>query len=191
MKLPFTENRLSTKDCEIILRHEPFRHNKKHMIIIAIGIACLCGFGSLEVAQNIPIAIFTTIGVFVGCVIVMPWVFLWTTGQLWVSTDLIANITYVMGHLRWPPTWPSFLTESPIRIAWSEVTNVALRPVPWIFALENIQLELTLRSGKIYDLRVPSLTDSEYNGLIDVLRTIALRRGFHFSIEPALHTPIW
>jgi hypothetical protein len=188
--LPFDKNRLSPEDYEIILLHRRYDPAWRYVIPVMLIVSLICGWGGYETSKSLVYAVATVFTVFVVGLPLFRWLFLLNTGQVATPTDLVANITYVMGHQQWPPIWPNSLTESPVRIAWAEVTQASLRLKPWVFAIDNVQLELTGHNGKTRALRVPRVTDAEYSALVETLAGIAKRQGFTFGEEPAIGPPL-
>lgn len=190
MALPFTHNSISSENCEIILLHKRYDPPMMLVVIIMAGVATICGIGALETTRELYVAALVVLGVFVAGVPLFRFLFFLKTEQLATPTTLLANVTYIMGYVQWPPTWPNSIIESPKRFSWAEVRHASLGLKPWVFAVDNVQLGLHLRSGKVTFLRVPRISDQEYSSLVEALSNIAKRRGFGFSTEPSLHSPL-
>jgi len=153
------------------------------------GVAALCGIGALQ-SLSIYWAGLIVLAVLTLGIPVFRVLFFLKTGQLATPTVLLANVTYIMGYVQWPPTWPNSFVETPKRLSWAEVHHASLDLKPWIFATDNVQLTITLNGGKTLVFRVPRITDEEYGKLVETLGAIGRLRGFSFSTEMSPHAPL-
>jgi hypothetical protein len=186
MTFPFQEHRFSPQEYEFVLATRRFRPKRQHVLIVAAAV----GFLTIMATGAAQLNDWSRILLAAGAMGAVPLVYYWRTGQLGVQNYMLGNITSIMGHVNWPPIWQNVLAEKPVTFDWMEIEDITLRPKPWIFAPNNLSLELNFRDGRQRILRVPNLKPDEAEAFVQVLRLIALRRGFRFKEAPPLHTPL-
>ncbi|AVF02798.1 MULTISPECIES: hypothetical protein [Devosia] len=190
MTIPYKSHRFSVEDCEFILATRKFYPQIKHVVVVAAVLGILTFAGGWEAGLEAWLSAAVALGVALGSMGAIPLLFHWNTGQLAVENYLLGNITSVMGHVNWPPIWQNVLAERAVTFDWADISQAVLRPAPWAFALDNLNLELNFRDGRQRILRVPKLAPVEVEELVRILELIALRRGFRFEQGPPLHPPL-
>ncbi len=190
MTIPYRNHRFSSDDYEFVLATRKFYPKVRHIVIVATALGILTFAGGWEAGLELWVNAAVAFGVILVALFVVPLFFLLRTGQLAAENYLVGNITSVMGYVNWPPVWHNVLTEQAITFDWAEIRQAILRPAPWVFALDNLNLELNLRDGRQRVLRVPRLAPNEVESLVQILELIALRRGFQFEQAPPLNPPL-
>lgn len=186
---PLPLNERNKDPAEIHLRHKTHPPSRAAITAAILMVAVLTLLGAIEATQSVPAAIAISVAVFVLGLWSFPALYYWKTNQLGVPTELVADGTKVTGYVQWPPIWPNSFFELPKTFSWQEVRAVGIRPVPYVYALSNIQLELTLKNGRSRTLRLPHITDAQYIDFANELRRIADNVGFSFAVEPPLGPP--
>lgn len=190
MTIPHQNHRFSLEDCEFVIATRKFYPSIRNVVVVSVAIGILTFLGGWELKLELWVNILAAVAATAFSLVVAPVLFQFKSGQLATENYLLGNITSVMGHVNWPPTWQNVLTERAVTFNWSEIEDVILRPAPWVIALDNLVLELNFHDGRHRIMRVPNLAPHEVDGFIQVLKLIALRRGFHFREGPPLHPPL-
>jgi hypothetical protein len=190
MTIPYREHQFSPDDCEFVLATRKFYPQLGHVVIVALALGILTFAGGWGVGYELWRNAYIAIGVAIGSLGAIPLLFLWRTGQLAAENYLLGNISSVMGHVNWPPIWQNVLAEQVVTFDWTEIEQTVLRPAPWAFAPENLNLELYFHDGRQRILRVPRLAPHEVEAFVRILELIALRRGVRFQQGHPLHAAL-
>lgn len=174
--LPFTQNRISPQDREVVLieRRVP---PTPAMVKVGAGIGGLAGLiGGLERFGDVFLAFLVGLAVYGLALQAMSWLYYIRTGQL-RPRALLANDTYILGHvLRMSRRAP------PNRFAWADVLRVRLWPESTLQDFHVLYIDVALKNGGVAVLLLPPLTPQEWSDLCDTLEAIAHRCDFRFEV---------
>lgn len=180
-------HRFSPDEYEFVLATRRFYPPASHTIILAVALGIVTLVAAVAEGNAPWISAIIAFGVAIVSLGAVPLLFLWRSGQLAVGNYLVGNVNSIAGHVNWPPIWQNILAERAVTFNWVEVRDAVLFPDPWFYADGNLNLELKLRDGRRRVLRVPKLSLSEADALVQVLELISLRRGFTFAEGKSEH----